>query len=138
MNYLQRKSPQNSHFFTHFFVLAIKFRWINLFWNCFHRWSTFRAYLPGTPTKVKLMAIIGRAITPIMAKMIIMGDMARPIMAISLTFMGVPGTYGLNVDHLWKRFWKRFILRNFMAKTKKCVKNGHFWVISFVNNSPQI
>ena len=56
--------------------------------------------MPGTPTKVKLMAIIGRAITPIMAKMVIIGDMALPIMAISLTFMGVPGKYGLNVDHL--------------------------------------
>ena len=46
------------------------------------------------------MAIIGRAITPIMTKMVLMGVMARPIMAISLTFTGVPGTYGLNVDHL--------------------------------------
>ena len=52
--------------------------------------------MTGTPTKVELMAIIGRAITPIMAKM---GVMARPIMAISLTVMGVPGKYGLNVDH---------------------------------------
>ena len=56
--------------------------------------------MPGTPTKVKLMAIIGQAITLIMAKMVIMGVMAPPIMAISLTFMGVPGTYGLNVDHM--------------------------------------
>ena len=46
------------------------------------------------------MAIIGRAITPIMAKMVIMGVMARPIMAISLTFMGVIGKYGQNVDHM--------------------------------------
>ena len=46
------------------------------------------------------MAIIGRAITPIMAKMVIMGVMARPIMAKSLTFMGVSGKYGLNVDHM--------------------------------------
>ena len=35
--------------------------------------------MPGTPTKVKLMAIIGRAIMPNMAKMVIMGCMARPI-----------------------------------------------------------
>ena len=46
------------------------------------------------------MAISGRAIAPIMAKMVIMGIMARPIMAISLTFIGVPGKYGLNVDHM--------------------------------------
>ena len=45
------------------------------------------------------MAIIGRAITPIMTILDIMGVMARPIMAISLTFVGVPGKYALNVDH---------------------------------------
>ena len=45
------------------------------------------------------MAIIGRAITPIMAKMVIMGVMAQPIMAVSLTFMDVPGKYAQNVDH---------------------------------------
>ena len=50
------------------------------------------------------MAIIGQAITPIMVKMVIMGVMARPIMAISLTFMVVPGKYCLNLDHLRKRF----------------------------------
>ena len=41
-----------------------------------------------------------------MAKRVIMGVMGQPIMAISLTFMGVPGKYGLNVDHMWKRFEK--------------------------------
>ena len=41
-----------------------------------------------TPIKVKLMAIIGRAITPIMTILAIMGVMAQPIMAISLTFCG--------------------------------------------------
>ena len=56
--------------------------------------------MPGTPTKDTLMAIIGRAIMPIMAKMVIMCVMARPIMAISVTFMGVPRKYGINVDHL--------------------------------------
>ena len=45
------------------------------------------------------MAIIGRAITPNMAILVIMGVMARPIMAIRLTFMSVPGKYGQNVDH---------------------------------------
>ena len=45
------------------------------------------------------MAIIGQAITPNMAILVIMGIMVRPIMAISLTFMGVPGKYALNVDH---------------------------------------
>ena len=45
------------------------------------------------------MAIIGHAITPIMAKMVIMGVMARPIMAVSLTFMDVPGKCAQNVDH---------------------------------------
>ena len=68
------------------------------------------------------MAIIGRAITPNMAILVIMGVMARPIMAIRLTFMSVPGKYGQNVDHRWKRFWKRCILRDFMAKTKKYEK----------------
>ena len=62
--------------------------------------SAFPLNFGSKPTKVKLMAMIGRAITPIMAKMVIMGVMARPIMAKSLTFMGVPGKYGLNVDHL--------------------------------------
>ena len=42
------------------------------------------------------MAIIGRAITTIMAKMVILGVMARPIMAVSLTFMGVPEKYAQN------------------------------------------
>ena len=45
------------------------------------------------------MAIIGRAITPIMAKMVIMGVMAQPIMAVSFIFMDVPGKYAQNVDH---------------------------------------
>ena len=45
------------------------------------------------------MAIIGRPITPIMAKMVIMGVMARPIMAVSLTFIYVPEKYGQNIDH---------------------------------------
>ena len=88
---LQRKLPKNGHFFSHFLVLAIKLRRINLFQNRFHRWSTFWQYFPGTPVKVKLMAIIGRAITPNMAILVIMGVMVRPIMAISLTFVSVPG-----------------------------------------------
>ena len=45
------------------------------------------------------MVIIGSAITPIMAKMVIIGVMARPIIAVSLTFMDVPGKYAQNVDH---------------------------------------
>ena len=72
------------------------------------------------------MAIMGWAITPIMAKMVIIGVMARPIIAVSLTFMDVPGKYAQNVDHRWKRFRKRFILRNFMVKTKKCEKKRPF------------
>ena len=113
--------------FSHiFFVLAIKSCRMHLFQNRFHQWSTFWPYFPGTPVKVQLMAIIGRAITPNMAILVIMGVMVRPIMAISLTFMSVPGKYGQNVDHQWKRFWKRLILRNFMAKTKKCEKKWPF------------
>ena len=45
------------------------------------------------------MAIIGCTITPIMAIMVIMGVLARPIMAVSFTFMDVPGKYAQNVDH---------------------------------------
>ena len=46
--------------FSHiFFVLAIKFHRMNLFQNCFHRWSTFWPYFPMTPIKVNIMAIIG-------------------------------------------------------------------------------
>ena len=48
---LQRKLPENDHFLSHFFVLAIKFHRINLFKNRFQRLFTFRAYLPVTPTK---------------------------------------------------------------------------------------
>ena len=91
---LQRKLPKNGHFFSHFLVLAIKSRRINLFQNRFHRWSTFWLYFPGTLIKVNLMAIIARAIMPIMTNMAILGVMARPIMAISLIFTGVPGKYG--------------------------------------------
>ena len=115
---LQRKLPKNGHFFSHFLVLAIKLRRINLFQNRFQRWSIFWLYFPGTLILVKLMAVIGRTITPIMTNMAILGVMTRPIMVISLIFTGVPGEYGQNVDHRWKRFWKRFILRNFIAKTK--------------------
>ena len=123
---LQRKLPKNGHFFSHFLVLAIKLRRINLFQNRFHRWSTFWPYFPGTLMKVKLMAIIGCTITPIMTNMAILGVMARPIIAISLTFTGVPGKYGQNVDQQWKRFWKRCILHDFMAKTKKYEKKWQF------------
>ena len=126
MTNFTKEIAQNGHFFSHFFVLAIKLRRMNLFQNRFHRWSTFWPYFPGTPVKVKLMAIIGQAITPNMAILVIMGIMARPIMAISLTFMSVPGKYGQNVDHRWKRFWKRCILRDFMAKTKKYEKKWPF------------
>ena len=72
----QRKWPENGHFFSHFFLLAIKFHKMNLFQNRFHRWSTFWAYFPGTSIKVKLTAIIGWAITPIMTIFAIMGLMA--------------------------------------------------------------
>ena len=58
--------------------------------------------------------------------MVIMDVKVWPIMAISLTLTGVAGKYGQNVDHRWKRFWKRLILRNFMAKTKKCEKRWPF------------
>ena len=51
--------------------------------------------------------------------MVIMGVMAQPIMAVSLTFMDVPGKYAQNVDHWQKRFKKRFIQWNFMVKTEK-------------------
>ena len=54
---IQRKSPENGHFFSIFFVLAIKFHRMNLFQNRFHRWSTFRLYFSETPIKFKLMAI---------------------------------------------------------------------------------
>ena len=54
--------------------------------------------------------------------------MARPIFAITMAFKGVYRKYGQNVDHRWKRFRKRFILRNFMAKTKKCEKKWPFSV----------
>ena len=56
---IQRKSPENGHFFSHFFVLAIKFHRMNLFQNRFHWWSTFWPYFPMTPIKVIIMAIIG-------------------------------------------------------------------------------
>ena len=56
---IQRKSPENGHFFSIFFVLAIKFHRMNLFQNRFHRWSTFWPYFPMTPIKVNIMAIIG-------------------------------------------------------------------------------
>ena len=69
---------------------------MNLFQNRFHQSSTFWLYFPTTPIKVNILAIIGRAITPIMAKMVIMGVMAGPIMAVSLTFMGVPEKYAQN------------------------------------------
>ena len=89
---IQRKSPENGHFFSHFFVLAIKFHRMNLFQNRFHRWSTFWAYFPGTSIKVKLTAIIGWAITPIMTIFAIMGVMAHT-------------NYGHNVD-LYGCHWK--------------------------------
>ena len=76
-----------------------------------------------------------------MAKMVIMGVMARPIMAVSLTFMDVPGKYAQNVDHQWKRFWKRFILWNFMAKTKKIEKKWPFsgdFLCIFVQNFKRV
>ena len=76
------------------------------------------------------MAINGRAITPIMAKMVIMGVMARPIMAVSLTFMDVPGKYTQNVAV--KTVSKIFILQNLWPKQKNVRKNGHFQAIFFV------
>ena len=89
---IQRKSPENGHFFSHFFVLAIKFHRMNLFQNRFHRWSTFWAYFPGTSIKVKLTAIFGWVITPIMTIFAIMGVMAHT-------------NYGHNVD-LYGCPWK--------------------------------
>ena len=59
-------------FFSHFFVLTIK--------------VCSDLHFSGTYIKVKLTAIIGRAITPIMTILAIMGVMGRPIMAIMLTF----------------------------------------------------
>ena len=44
----------------------------------------------------------------LMAKMVVMGIMARPFMAIRLTVMGVPLKYDQNVDHRWKRFLALF------------------------------
>ena len=52
--------------------------------------------------------------------------MARPIFAMSMTFMGVYGKYGQNVDYRWKRFGKRWILSKVTAKTKKFAKKGKF------------
>ena len=59
--------------------------------------------------------------------------MARPIMAISLTFMGVPGKYALKCRSLVKTVLKKIHPTKFYGPNKKNVRNnGHFWAISFV------
>ena len=92
-----------------FFVLAIKFLRMNLLQNRFHRWSTFWAYFPGTSIKVKLTAIIGWAITPIMTIFAIMGVMAH-------------SNYGHNVD-LSGCHWK--IWPKCRSPVKKVLKKIH-------------
>ena len=70
------------------------------------------------------MAIIGQAITPNMAILVIMGIMVQPIMARSLTFMNVPGKYGeigYEKNSSYAILW---------PKQKNVRKNGHFRVIS--------
>ena len=84
------------------------------------------------------MAIVGRAIRPIMAKMVKMGVMARPIMAISLTFIGVPGKYGRNADHLWKTVLKKIHPTEFYGQNKKMCEKwpflGDFLCKKFTSN----
>ena len=69
-----------------------------------------------------------------------MGVIAPPIMFISLTFLGVLGKYGLNVDGRSpvKTVFKKVHPMKSYGQNKKIRKNGHFWAISFVNYSPQI
>ena len=91
------------------FVSAIKFRRLHLFQNRFHRWSTLWPYFPRT-------SIIVRAIMPKTPILAIMGIMAR------INYAHKLGKYCQNVDHQWKRFWKKFILRKFLANTKIVTK----------------
>ena len=116
---LQRKLPKNGHFFSHFLVLAIKLRRMNLFQNRFHRWSTFWPYFPGTLIKVKLMAIIGRAIMPIMTNIAILGVMAWPIIAISLTFYGCPWKIWSKCRSTVKTVLKKIHSTQFYGQNKK-------------------
>ena len=57
-----------------------------------------RKLTPQFLTLAILMAKICPAITPFMAKMVIMGIMALQIKAICITFMDDPEKYGQNVD----------------------------------------
>ena len=116
---LQRKLPENDHFFSHFFVLAIKFRRMHLFQNRFHRWSTFWPYFPRTSIKVKLIAIIGRAIMAKMPILAILGVIARTNYAFKLELYGYPWKIGSKCRSPLKTVLKKMHPTEFYGQNKK-------------------
>ena len=129
---IQRKSPENGHFFAHFFVLAIKFHRMNLFQNRFHRWSTFWPYFPMTPIKVNIMAIIGVSHNTHYGKNGHYGCYGSTNYGCKFDLYGC----SWKIDRCWGNFLK-VVLCLFWGKISKIQHIRHVLVIKWSHSTPR-
>ena len=97
---------------------------MHLFQFRFHWWSTFILLFAKKSLYTVSVAILNEAIITKMAILANLAIMAWSNMATDMVNSDFFANIRINVDHQWKRNWKRYLGLKVMAKTKSILQ---FW-----------